>query len=211
MSAPLSRGRTIFRFVVAVVVAAAVGTAIFLVMVQGSFHKGYTDLDFNHVLGTAVKGTTLKDTQAREALGLVGDTAGPVGLYSGLLGAAVLMAIYGLVIRRVHRHWALTGLGLGVVTFLVIGLAAPIADVRQDEFPTGLFGVDAGGFTVVVLGLSALGFGLVAARCYDLIASADWWEPTESVLDDVELVTDVDGEGSLELPEQGPEQGGVRA
>lgn len=211
MSAPLSRGRAIFRFVVAVAVATAVGLAVFLIMVQGSFHKGYTDLDFNHVLGTAVRGTTLKDVQAREALGLVGDTAGPIGLYSGLLGAAVLVAVYGLVTRRVHRHWALTGLGLGVVTFLVIGLAAPIADVRQDEFPTGLFGVDAGGFTVVVLGLSALGFGLVAARCYDLIASADWWEPTAG-LEDVELVTDVEGEGSsLELPEEGPEQGGVRA
>jgi hypothetical protein len=211
VSAPLSRGRAVFRFVVAVVAAAAVGLAVFLIMVQGSFHKGYTDLDFNHVLGTAVKGTTLKDTQAREALGLVGDTAGPIGLYSGLIGAVVLLTIYGLVTRRVHGHWALTGLVLGLVTFLVIGLAAPIADARQDEFPTGLFGVDAGGFTVVVLGLSALGFGLVAARCYDLIASADWWEPTE-VLEDVELVTDVDGEASsLELPEEGPEQGGVRA
>ena len=52
----------------------------------------------------------------------------------------------------------------------MIGLVfAPIADARQDESPMGLFGVDAGGFTVVVLGLSALGFGLVAARCYNLI------------------------------------------
>jgi drug/metabolite transporter (DMT)-like permease len=205
------RARTIFRSVVAVIVAAVAGAAIFLIMVQGSFHKGFTDLDFNHVLGTAVEGTTLKDTQAREALGLVGDRAGPIGLYSVLIGAAVLLAVYGLVARRVHRHWVLQGLGLGVVTFLVIGLAAPIADARQDEFPTGLFGVDAGGFTVVVLGLSALGFGLVAARCFDLIMSTDWWEPAEAEIDEVEAVTGVKEDGSLELPEEGTEESGVRA
>jgi hypothetical protein len=207
---PLARAIT--RFVVGVVVAAVAGTATFLIMVQGSFHKGYTDLDFNHTLGTAVKGTTLRETQAREALGLVGDSAGPIGLYAGLIGAAVLLAVYGLVIRRVHRHWALTGLGLGLVTFLVIGLVyAPIADARQDEFPVGLFGVDAGGFTAVVLGLSALGFGLVAARCFDLITSAHWWEPAEAEHDEVAAVTGVDEHGSFELPEQGPEEGGVRA
>ena len=36
-----------------VVVAAVLGTAAFLVMIQGAFRKGHTDLDFNHVLGTA--------------------------------------------------------------------------------------------------------------------------------------------------------------
>ena len=65
-----------------VVVAAAAGTATFLIMIQGSFHKGYTDLDFNHALGTTVMGTTLRETEARAALGLVGDPAGPVGLYA---------------------------------------------------------------------------------------------------------------------------------
>jgi len=204
--------RVVGRFVVGVVVAAAAGTATFLIMFQGSFHKGYTDLDFNHTLGTAVRGTTLRETEAREALGLVGDSAGPIGLYAGLIGAAVLLAIYGLVIRRVRRHWVLTGLGLGVVTFLVIGLVyAPIADARQDEFPVGLFGVDAGGFTAVVLGLSALGFGLVAARCYDLIMSADRWVPAEAEHDEVAAVTGVEETGSLELSEQGPEEGGMRA
>jgi hypothetical protein len=203
--------RAITRFVIGVAVAAVAGTATFLIMVQGSFHKGYTDLDFNHTLGTAVKGTTLRETEARAALGLVGDTAGPIGLYASLIGAGVLLAVYGLVIRRVHRHWVLTGLGLGVVTYLVIGLAyPPIADRRQDEFPVGLFGVDAGGFTVVVLGLSSLGFGLVAARCFDLIMSDDWWEPAEAEHDEVAAVTGVDEHGSFELSEQGPEQGGMR-
>ena len=52
--AALPRGSA--RFVVGVAVAAAAGTATFLIMVQGSLRKGYTDLDFNHTLGTAVEG-----------------------------------------------------------------------------------------------------------------------------------------------------------
>ena len=103
-------------------------------------------------------------------------------------------------------------MGLGLVTFLVLGLVfAPIADARLDT-PTGLFGVDAGGLTVVVLGVSAMGFGLVAARCYDLIVDPDWWRQREATLDEMlEVVDDVLEEPSLELPEKGPEQGGVRA
>ena len=66
---------------------------------------------------------------------------------------------------------------------------------------------------MVVLGLSALGFGLVAARCFDLILSADWWTPPEpeAHVDEVAAITGVDERGSLELPEEGPEEGGVRA
>jgi hypothetical protein len=207
-----SLARSTGRFVVAVVVSAAVATVIFLIMVQGSFRKGYTDLDFNHVVGTVVKGTASEAATAHGALGVVGDTAGPSGLYSAFVGAAVLLALYGLVTHVVHRHWVVQGLGLGVVTFLVLGLVfAPIADARLDT-PTGLFGVDAGGFTVVVLGVSALGFGLVAARCYDLIQSAHWWRPTEATLEEVlEAVGEVEVERSLELPEERPEQGGMRA
>jgi hypothetical protein len=202
--------RAIGRFVVGVVVAAAVGTATFLIMFQGSFHKGYTDLDFNHAVGTTVRGTTLRETEARAALGLLADPAARVGLYADLIAAAVLVTLYGFATRRVHRHWALRGLGLGVALFLLIGLVfAPIAGARQDESPMGLFGVDAGGFTVVVLGLSALGFGLVAARCYTLITDPDWWEPRKLELEVVGLV-EVE-EPSFELPEEGSEQGGVRA
>ena len=90
--------RAIGRFVLGVVVAAAAGTATFLIMFQGSFHKGYTDLDFNHALGTAVRGTTLRETEARAALGLVADPAARVGLYADLIAAAVLLTLYGLVI-----------------------------------------------------------------------------------------------------------------
>jgi hypothetical protein len=209
---PPSRTREIGRFAVAVVVSAAVATVTFLIMVQGSFRKGYTDLDFNHVVGTIVKGTASEATGTQDALGIVGDTAGPSGLYSAAVGGLVLVALFGLVSRVTRRRWAIEGLGLGLVTFLVLGLVfAPIADARLDT-PTGLFGVDAGGFTVVVLGVSALGFGLVAARCYHLIQNADWWRPTEATLEEIlDVVGEIEEQPSLELPEQGPEEGGVRA
>ena len=143
---------------------------VFLIMVQGSFRKGYTDLDFNHVLGTMIKGSAEEETGASEALGVVGDTAGPTGLYATLAGAVVLMLrSTALVITPlVRRHWAIQGLVLGAVTALVVGLVfCGVADARLDT-PTGLFGVDAGGITPVVIVLCSLGFGLVGARCYSL-------------------------------------------
>ncbi len=212
MSDPASRARSMGRFVVGVLVASVMGSVVFLIMVQGSFRKGHTDLDFNHVLGTMVKGTAEETSGNQGALGVVGDTAGPTGFYATLVGAIVLLIVYGLVVRLVRRHWAIQGVGLGLVTFLVLGLVfAPIADARLDT-PTGLFGVDAGGLTVVVLGVSAMGFGLVAARCYDLIVDPGWWRQREATLDEMlEVVDDVLEEPSLELPEKGPEQGGVRA
>ena len=187
------------------------GTATFLVMVQGSFHKGYTDLDFNHTLGTAVKGTTLRETEARAAVGIVATRPGPVGLYAGLIGAAVLLAIYGLVIRRLHRHWVLTGLGLGRGHFLVIGLGyAPIADARQDEAPWGS---------------SASTRGASRRWCWDSRRWGSGWSPPAASTSSRAPAGGAARagaltrwrrspgwtSGSLELPEEGPEKGGVRA
>lgn len=170
--------RAVARAAVAVVLGAVVGTVLFLIMVQGSFRQGYTDLDFNHVLGTLVQGTAEEETGTTDAFGVIGDTAGPSGLYATLAGAAVLMALYALALSFLARRpWPIEGLALGVVTFLVVGLVVcGVADARLDT-PTGLFGIDSGGMTPVVLGISALGFGLVGARCYDLVTGAAWWEP----------------------------------
>ena len=80
------------RFVVGVLVASVMGDVVFLIMVQGSFRKGHTDLDFNHVLGTMAKGTAEETSGNRGALGVVGDTAGPTGFYATLVGAIVLLS-----------------------------------------------------------------------------------------------------------------------
>ena len=137
--------RTVVRLVVGVALGAVVGTVVFLIMIQGSFHQGYTDLDFNHVLGTMIKGTAEEATGVSEALGVVGDTAGPTGLYATLIGAGVLMLLHALVIHPlVRRHWTVQGLVLGAVTALVVGIGfCAVADARLDT-PTGIFGVDAG-------------------------------------------------------------------
>ena len=119
---------------------------------QGSFRQGYTDLDFNHVLGTMISGSAEEERTTGDALAVVGDTAGPTGLYATFAGAAVLMALFGLVIvPLVRRRWTIQGLVLGVVTALVVGFGfCGVADALLDT-PTGLFGIDTGGMTAVVM------------------------------------------------------------
>jgi hypothetical protein len=199
----------VVRRVTAVAVGAAMGALAFLVMIQGSFHEGYTDLDFNHVLGTMIRGSA-EEQRGGDAFGVVGDTAGPTGLYATLLGAGVLLLIHALVIvPLVRRHWVVRGLVLGAVTALVVGVGfCAVADARFDT-PVGIFGVDAGGFTPVVIVLCSLGFGLVASRCFSLISSPEWWEVREEDVEAViESVAELEpaGASSLELAEQGGEE-----
>ena len=115
--------------------------------------------------------------RASSALGVVGDTAGPTGLYATLIAAGVLLLLHAVFIAPfVRRAWWVQGLVLGAVTTLVVGLVfCGAADARLDT-PTGLFGVDAGGRTPLVIVLCSLAFGLVATRCYSLIVSQGWWE-----------------------------------
>jgi hypothetical protein len=205
--------RAALRVLIAIVVSGVAAAVLFLIMIQGSFRKGYTDLDFNHVLGTMIKGSAEEQTGKREAFALVGDTAGPTGLYATLAAGVVLMAFHGLVITRlVRRHWAIQGLVLGAVTALVVGLVfCGVADARLDT-PTGLFGVDAGGFTAVVLILCSLGFGIAGARCYSLITSPSWYEGEreEDHAAAIESAAELEpSQSSLELAEEGPEQGRV--
>lgn len=206
--------RSVARTAVAIAVSAVVAALLFLIMIQGTFRQGYTDLDYNHVLGTMVKGTAEEETATNEALGVVGDTAGPTGLYATFLAAAMLMLFHSLVITRlVRRSWPLQGLVLGVVTALVVGLVfCGVADSRLDT-PTGLFGADAGGAAPLAIVLSSLGFGLLGARCYSLVTSASWWEPREEdVAATIESIAELEErDGSLELPEEGPEERRVGA
>jgi len=197
------------RFVVGAVVAGVVGGAIFLIMVQGSFRRGHTDLDFNHVLGTLVGGGGQETTSADEAFGVIGDSAGETGLFTTLALAVALVIVHGLVITRlVRRHWLVQGLVLGVFTFLMVGIVfCGIADAELDT-PIGLFGADAAGTTTLVLAMSSLGFGIVAGRCFSLIDDARWWTPKhEGIETAIDRVAELEVErGSLELAEEGPEQ-----
>jgi hypothetical protein len=201
----------VVRAVAAIVVSAVVAALVFLIMMQGTFRQGYTDLDFNHVLGTMIRGSAEERRGASDAFAIVGDTAGPTGLYATLAGAAVLMVVFSLLIApRVRRHWTIQGLVLGAVTTRVVGLLfCAVADARLDT-PTGLFGVDAGGVAPLAIVCSSLAFGLIAARCHSLMTDMGWWEEREEdVAAEIESIVELDP--SLELPEERGEQRRVGA
>jgi hypothetical protein len=165
------------RAVVAPLLSGFVGAVVFLVMIQGSFHRGHTDLDFNHVLGTLIEGDAQEVGSTDEALGVIGDTVGPTGLWSTIVGGVLLMVIHELVIvRLVRRSWLAQAVPLAVLTMLAVGvLFCGVASARFDT-PIGLFGADAGGMTPLVIVLSSIGFAVVGARVHDLARNAAWWE-----------------------------------
>lgn len=199
------------RAVAAPVFSGIIGAVVFLIMVQGSFRRGHTDLDFNHVLGTVITGEAPEIGSTDQALGVIGDSVGPTGLYATLAAGIVLMILHGQVITRlVRRHWLIQAIPLGLLTFLALGLVyAPVADARLDT-PIGTFGVDAGGMTPLVLLVSALGFAVIASRVHSLMARPEFWEEHHEDLErPLEEVAGIE-EGSLELSEEGPEEGGVR-
>lgn len=199
----------IARAVAGVLIAGVVFALVFLICAQGSFRRGITDFDFAHVLGTAMQGTAKEETGA-EALGVIGDSAGPSALEATIVAGICLLAFHALVIvRLIRRSWILQGLALAAVTFVALGVVyVPYADSRLDT-PIGPWGSDQGGWTPVVFAGASLIAALVAARCYDLAERASWWRP-ETVAVDEQIAALTAPDGSLELPEQGSEQGAMR-
>ena len=127
------------------------------------------------------RGARREETPAASALGVVGDSAGPTGLYA--------------TPDRRHRParvprprdraarappLGVQGLVLGVVMFLAIGLIfCPYADAHLDT-PMGSSASTPGGWTPSCSSGSVAGaFGLVGARCYDLSQRASWWRAEE--------------------------------
>jgi hypothetical protein len=198
------------RLVAGAVAGGLVGALIFLIMVQGSFRKGYTDLDFNHVLGTMVEGGADEVGSTTEALGVIGDTAGESGFFVTVVVAIGLVALHGLVLTRLlRRHWAIQAVPLMLVTLVLVGVVYPLVAHARLDTPVGLFGVDAGAMTPVALVLSSLGFAIVASRCLSVVQRVHWWtqeeEGLEGALDSVGAIEQPTG-ASLELAEEGSEQ-----
>lgn len=202
-------GWAIGRRIAGVIIGGVATGLLFLIMIQGAFHRGYTDFDFAHVLGTAIEGTA-EEERSGEALAVIGDSVGPTALYTTILASIVLLAVHALVIHPLVRaHWAIQGAVLGVVAFLAIGLIyVPYADANLDT-PIGAWGVDGGAIMPLAFGVSALVSCIVGARCYDLAASKRWWQPKELEVDATLEELGIEA-SSLELPKEGAEQGGMR-
>jgi hypothetical protein len=199
----------IARAVAGVLIGGVVFALVFLICVEGSFRRGITEFDYAHVLGTAMQGTAKEETGA-EALGVIGDSAGPSALEATLVAGICLLAFHALVIvRLVRRSWIIQGLALAAVAFLALGVIyVPYADANLDT-PIGAWGSDQGGMTPVVLAGASLIAAIIAARCYDLAERASWWREEAVAVDEkIAELTGVDE--SLELPEQGTEQGAMR-
>jgi len=199
-------GWAIGRRIAGILIGGIAAGLLFLIMVEGAFHRGHTDFDFAHVLGTAVEGTA-EEKRGREAFGVIGDSAGPTALYATLIASIVLFTFHSLVIVPLVRlHWALQGAVLAVVAFLAIGfIYVPYADSRLDT-PIGPWGIEGGGMTPVVFGLSALGACVLGARCYDLATTRKWWQRTEIEVDATLEELGIEA-SSLELAKEGAEEG----
>lgn len=195
-AAPRNPVARVARAVAAPLISGSVAAIIFLVMIQGAFRRGHTTLDFNHVLGTMVAGEATEVGRADEALGVVGDSVGPTGLWATIVGGIALMAIHELVIvPLVRRHWLAQAVPLALLTMLAVGVVfASAADARFDT-PIGLFASDAGERGVLVVVLCSIGFAVVGARAHDLARRAWWWEPRPDPLAGADL-EDVAGFGS---------------
>ena len=197
------------RGIAGVLMGGVITALVFLICVQGSFHEGITDFDFTHVLGTAIEGTAIEESGG-DALGVIGDSVGPTALRVTIICGIVLLAFHALVIvRLVRRSWVVQGVALAVVMFLAIGLIfIPYADAHLDT-PMGPWGADQGGWTPIVFAGSSLIASLIGARCYDLSQRASWWRPEKVAVE--EQLAELTGlDESLELPEEGTEEGLIR-
>lgn len=220
---------TVARWCAGVVMSGLVAGVVFLVMVEGSQHKGFTDIRFNHSLGVLIGG---EGTEARTdaALGVAGDTAAPTGLAWFALFAVAVMAIYGLTVHRwLKRPWYVNAVPLGLFVFLLVSLVYfPLIDANLSEVSVGLFGVGGGGITPVVYLISSFGFAYMATRVFSLAVEPWWWEDrgpdAEQALTQIgsQPVTEVTADGvgipaegsprpSLELAEERPDDGDERA
>lgn len=209
MSLNLPRLPAIARGVAGVLIGGPITAVVFLICVQGSFHKGITDFDFSHVLGTAIEGTASEQTGA-DALAVVGDSVGPTALWTTLACGVVLLAFHALVVvPLVRRSWIVQGVALALVLFLAIGFVyVPFVDARLDT-PIGPWGADQGSWTPIVFAGSSLISALLGARIYDLARRASWWEE-QTVQVDEQLAELTGIEPSFELPEQGSEEGLIK-
>jgi hypothetical protein len=179
------------RYVVAVLVAGGLSGVVWLIVMQEGVRQGWMDHDYNQAMGELLPGTA---------------DAARNGLRWTMLVALGLAALYALIEPWLTRGAWRRGIWWALVPFLLWGLVlAPLAGSRLQDDPGGLFGVDGGGTSVLVGAAASVLTALVLARCYDLMRSAWWWRPRKVEEEREAIVEALTAPGSLELPEERPE------
>lgn len=194
------------REIVGVLAGGLLGSIAWTVISHQTFSRGWSDQDFPEALGE-LRGGELTDIPR-------------LGLWTGLLAGVVLaIVVLPVAYRLVKGRWYVQALPLAAAAFLLWGLWFSPAIGDTTSFPGGAFGSDAGFGTALSYVAAALGYGLVAGRVYSVSAARDFWQPQENDLreqgaevmselglDDATAGVRMDGEASLELPEEGFEQ-----
>lgn len=207
---PLTVVRGIARELVGMIAGGFLGAATWMIVASEGFSRGWSEQNFPEALGE-IRGAELTDVPR-------------LGLWTGLLAGTVLAAVVlPIAYRVVPGPWYMRALPLAIIAFLLWGLWFSPQISGESSFPGGVFGSEAGSGTLLTFAVAALGYGAVAGRVYSVARSVDFWLPKENdlreqgaqVIEELGLENDlglaVDGEASLELPEQGSGEGGKAA
>lgn len=154
---------TATRRALAILLGAVLAGAVWMIVVQKAFERGWTDQNFTAGMGVAV-GATENDIPRN-------------GFYVTMLAWIGIAVVYDLAARVARVHWLARAAGLGAAVLLLWGLVyCPVLDDRAPNIPAGVFGSEAGASAVVVALAAALAAALVLARVHDLVRDTRWWE-----------------------------------
>ncbi|HRC08083.1 MAG TPA: hypothetical protein PLV41_07700 [Miltoncostaeales bacterium] len=204
-TSPIESLKRAARWVCAVVFAAIIGGAFWMAIIEEG-HGG-------HILGTTWTSHDFPDGLGN-ALGASAEPARKA-LWGTLVIAIGVVLLFAAMERLLPgKEWR-KGLSFAPIPFLLWGLVfCPLVDAKQTQdpidgrfiySPSGLFGTESSLTTMLSAAVAALGASLAIARIYQLVRSAEWWEPASL---DAEFIIDHDVGPLLELPEQGTEQSG---
>lgn len=157
---PLTR---VVREVLAWALAGGLGAMAFLIVVQESANRGWSDQDLVEGFGLLV--------------GAEGPDVPRQGFYWTVAVSLAVTLAFAAARPLRRRRFTVRAAAAGGAAFLLWGVVyGPLVANRTEGVEAGWFGAEAGiGTTIVVLAGSAL-YGVTVARVHGLVTDADWWE-----------------------------------
>lgn len=151
------------RELLAWLLAGTLGALAYLVVIQESANRGWSDHKVVDAVGIL--------------MGAEGQDVPRQGFYWSIVFSLAIVLVYAAVPRLRPLPFAVRAGILGVTVLLLWGLVlCPLASARSDEVIAGAFALDAGVSSLVVGVLAAAVYGISAARVHGLVVSAEWWE-----------------------------------